>query len=293
MEEHTFTDAHGISVFTRSWPVVSPSGLVLVSHGASEHSGRYDRFARELNEVGLSVAALDHRGHGRTEPIGDTAVVGPGGPAALVEDLHELRTQATAAAGADVPVHLFGHSLGSLIGLAYLVQRGEGLTSAVLSGFPADVDEVEAFGELLHGVVEATGRDEPVGDLTGGAASAEGARTPYDWLSRDDAEVDAYLADPMCGDQHPLTYGYLVDVFELVAPASELLDEIDVPLLVIAGDQDPTGSMGAYPRGLADALRAAGRQVELRLYEGARHEPLNETNRDEVTADVIAWFRQH
>ncbi|OWY60795.1 hypothetical protein B7486_67245, partial [cyanobacterium TDX16] len=256
------------SVFTRSWPVASPSGLVLISHGASEHSGRYDRFARALNGAGFSVAALDHRGHGRTEPIGPTAVVGAGGEAALVEDLDQLRQQASEAAGAEVPVHLFGHSLGSVIALAYLVQRGGGLTSAVLSGFPADIDEVEAFGELLRGVVEATGRDEPVGDLTGGSATAEGARTPYDWLSRDEAEVDAYLADPLCGDQHPLTYGYLVDVFELVAPASELLDEIEVPVLVIAGDQDPTGSMGAYPTGLAAALRSAGVDVDLTLYEG-------------------------
>jgi alpha-beta hydrolase superfamily lysophospholipase len=291
MEQHSFTDSHGVSVLTRSWPVATPAGVIVICHGASEHSGRYDRFARALNDAGFSVASLDNRGHGGTEPLGPTAVVGPGGSAALVEDLHEVRQQASEAAGADVPMHLLGHSLGSLIALAYLVQHGEGLASAVLSGFPADIGEVEAFGELLHGVVEVTGRDEPVGDLTGGAASAEGARTPYDWLSRDDAEVDAYLADPMCGDQHPLTYGYLVDVFELVAPASELLDEIAVPVLVMAGDQDPTGSMGAYPTGLAAALRAAGVPVDLTLYEDARHEPLNELNRDEVTADVIAWFQ--
>jgi alpha-beta hydrolase superfamily lysophospholipase len=291
MEEQTFVDDHGIEVFTRAWPVGSPVGLVLISHGASEHSGRYDRFARALNDDGFSVAALDHRGHGRTGPLGPTATAGPGGGQSLVDDLHELRSRAAAAAGAGVPVHLFGHSLGSLIALAYLAQHADGLASAVLCGFPADLGATEATGELLQAVVEASGRDEPVGDLTGGANQIEGARTPYDWLSRDPAEVDAYLADPLCGDQHPLTYGYLADLFEVVVPARDRLGELGCPLLVIAGDQDPTGAMGAYPTSLAEALRSAGEPVDLTIYEGARHELLNETNRDEVTADIIAWLQ--
>jgi alpha-beta hydrolase superfamily lysophospholipase len=293
MEEQTFTDGHGVQVFTRWWPIDSPAGVVLVVHGASEHSARYDRFAQALNASGFAVAALDTRGHGHSEPAGNTAIVGAGGGQALVDDIHELRAQVSERFAADVPVTIFGHSLGSLMTLAYLTQHADGLRSAVLSGFPADVNGVEALGELLTAVAEATGRDEPVGDLTG-ASSAEGVRTRYDWLSRDEAEVDAYVADPLCGDEHPLTNGYLIDLFDVVAPAAGALDAIGgLPLLNIAGSEDPAAGMGAYPKALTAALQAAGQQVDETIYEGARHELLNETNRDAVTADVIAWLQAH
>jgi alpha-beta hydrolase superfamily lysophospholipase len=217
--------------------------------------------------------------------------MGPGGGNAVVDDLHELRAAAAAAVGSDTPVFLFGHSLGALIGLAYLVRQARGLAGSVLCGLPTDVDAAASIGPLLQGFADAGMRDQPVADLLGNNNTAfEPARTPYDWLSRDPDEVDLYVADPMCGDDHPLTYGYLIDLFEVVAPARERLASITCPVLVIAGDQDPAGGMGAYPTGLAKALTAAGVDADLALYEGARHELLNETNRDEVTADVIRWL---
>jgi alpha-beta hydrolase superfamily lysophospholipase len=293
MEERTFVDEHGVEVFTRWWPLADPRGVVLVSHGASEHSGRYDRFARALNGAGFAVAALDHRGHGRTAASTGPGRMGAGAGQAVVDDLHELRAAASSAAGGDVPVVLFGHSLGAVIGLAYLAQHADDLAATVLCGFPVDPDGVGAVGALLQGFADGGMRDEPFTDLLGSNnAPFEPARTRYDWLSRDPAEVDRYVADPMCGDDIPLTYGYLIDLFAVVAPARDRLAAISHPVLVIAGDQDPAAAMGTYPTGLAGALRAAGVSVELTLYEDARHELLNETNRDEVTADVIRWLEQ-
>jgi alpha-beta hydrolase superfamily lysophospholipase len=293
MDERTFVDAHGVGVFTRSWPIDEPRGLVLVSHGASEHCGRYDRFARALNDAGLAVVALDHRGHGRTAASTGVGIMGPGGGQGVVDDLHELRAAARATVPNGTPVFLFGHSLGALIGIAYLVQYADGLAAAVLCGFPADVDGVAALGDVLAGLADAGMRDEPFADLLGNNnAEFEPARTPFDWLSRDPVEVDRYIADPFCGHQHPLTYGYVIDLFDVVAPTRERLASVSCPVLVIAGDQDPAAAMGAYPSGLAQALRAAGVETELTLYEGARHELLNETNRDEVTADVIGWLQE-
>src|SRR5262245_25038880 len=104
MEERTFTDRHGVEVFTRWWPVAEPRGVVLRSHGASEHSGRYDRFARALNDAGYAAVALDHRGHGRTADAMGGAVMGPGGGEAVIDDLHELRAAAEREFGAGVPV---------------------------------------------------------------------------------------------------------------------------------------------------------------------------------------------
>ena len=288
-DEQRFVDPFGVEVFTRRWMIDRPTGLVLVSHGASEHSGRYDRFARALNAAGFAVAALDHRGHGKTAASTGQGIMGPGGGDAVVADLHELRTSASTAVGPDVPVVLFGHSMGSLVGLAYLARHAEGLAGSVLCGFPADIDGAAALAPLLAGM-EAV-RDEPIADLLGDNNKAfEPARTRYDWLSRDAAEVDRYVADPMCGDDNPLTYGYLIDLFDVVVPARDRLASITSPVLVIAGDQDPAGAMGAHPTRLADALRAAGIAVDLKLYPGARHELLNETNRDEVTADIVDWL---
>jgi alpha-beta hydrolase superfamily lysophospholipase len=291
MIERTFVDGHGVDVFTRWWPVEAPRALVLLSHGASEHSGRYDRFARALNDTGLAVVAIDHRGHGRTATVPGRAVMGPGGGNAVIDDLRELERAARSELG-DVPVFLFGHSMGALIALAYVTRFADDLAGSVLCGFPADINAAAALGQLLQDVAGPDQRDEPVADLLSSNNTAfDPARTRYDWLSRDPVEVDRYIADPMCGDDNPLTYGYLIDLFDIVVVARDALASITCPVLVIAGDRDPAAGMGAHATTLATALEAAGVDTDHRLYPDARHELLNETNRDEVTADVIDWFR--
>src|SRR5687768_6877923 len=145
MDERTFVDAHGVEVFSRWWPVDEPSGLVVISHGASEHSGRYDRFARALNAAGLAAVALDHRGHGRTASSTRPGIMGPGGGSALVDDLHELRTAARSSIDAELPVYLFGHSMGSLIALAYLTHHADGLAGSVLCGVPVGIDDAASL----------------------------------------------------------------------------------------------------------------------------------------------------
>jgi alpha-beta hydrolase superfamily lysophospholipase len=294
VDERTWVDRHGVEVFARWWTIADPAGLVVISHGASEHSGRYDRFARALNAAGYAAVAIDHRGHGVTGRATGVGIMGPPGGTAVVDDLHELRGAAEAEVGPGVPVFFFGHSLGSLIGLAYLLDHSTGLAGAVLCGLPLDVETAAATGPVLEGFAAAGLRDEPVADLlAGNNATFEPARTAYDWLSRDPSEVDAYIADPLCGDDNPLTYGYLIDLFAVVAPAPGRLGEITCPVLLIAGDQDPAAGMGAHPSALAKALTVAGIENDLTLYEDARHELLNDTNRDEVTADVIGWLDRH
>jgi len=290
VHERPFHDRHGVEVFARVWPNEQPVGSVVISHGASEHSGRYDRFARALNDAGYAVYALDHRGHGQTAIATGKGRMGPPGGEALVDDLDELVDLAVADHG-DVPVVLFGHSLGSLIALAYLTRHSERLAGSVLCGFPASLADVPAIGEVFESVDDAM-RDEPVDALGAFNEPFEPARTPFDWLSRDDAEVDRYLADPLCGDDVPLTYGFMADLFAIVAPAIQptALAAITCPIFIISGDRDSSGAMGKNPELLDAALRNAGVTVECRLYPGARHELLNETNRDDVTADVVAWI---
>jgi alpha-beta hydrolase superfamily lysophospholipase len=217
--------------------------------------------------------------------------MGPGGGRAAIDDLHELRAMAESRVGDDTPMFLFAHSMGSLIALAYLTHHADGLAGSVLCGVPFDVDGAAALAPLLQGFAEM--RDQPAADLLGANnAPFEPARTAYDWLSRDADEVDRYVADPMCGDDNPLTYGYLIDLFDVVAPARAEVESITCPVFVIAGDQDPAAGMGAHATTLTNALRSAGVDVEVILYEGARHELLNETNRDQVTGDIIGWLQR-
>jgi alpha-beta hydrolase superfamily lysophospholipase len=293
MEEASFVDAHGIEVFYRRWLHADPRGVVVIAHGASEHSGRYDRFARALTDAGFAAYALDHRGHGRTANATGPGRMGSPGGESVVDDLHELVGIARHEYSG-VPVVAFGHSMGSMITLAYAVRHGRDLAGVVLCGFPVPLDDGGALAALFEGAAEAGLRDEPADVLAGFNAVFEPARTRFDWLSRDPAEVDAYVADPMCGDGMPLTYGYFVDLFGVLAPALQpgAMSQIGAPVFVIAGDQDPAAAMGANARALAAALEAAGLSVQSKNYPDARHELLNETNRDEVTADVIAWVSE-
>lgn len=292
MDERLVADEHGVEVYTRWWPIEAPRAVVVIAHGASEHSARYDRFAAALNAAGFAAAAIDHRGHGRTGAATGAGLMGPGGGQAVIDDLHGLRTDAASRFGTDLPMHVFGHSMGALIGLAYLVQHADGLAGSVLCGFPADVGGIEGIAAMFQGF-DASMRDQPAAAFGEFNAPFEPARTTFDWLSRDAAEVDAYIADPFCGDSNPLTWGYLIDLFGVVAPAAGELASISCPVLVIAGDRDPAAGMGANVTALTSALTDAGVTVDSTLYAGDRHELLNETNRDEITADVIGWLTAH
>ena len=292
MDDITFRDRHGVDVFARRWPAAPAVGAVVIAHGASEHSGRYDRFARALNDAGFAAYAIDHRGHGRTAQATGKGCMGPPGGDALIDDLDQLVDLAVED-HPDVPVTVFGHSLGSMIALTYLTRHSDRLAGSVLCGFPASVHDIAMLGDVFEAMAadDAT-RDLPVDALSAFNEPFEPARTSFDWLSRDDAEVDRYVADPLCGDDMPLTNGFVGDMFAMTVRAVEpgALAAITCPVFVIAGAGDPSGAMGENPKLLAAALRDAGVTVESRLYPGARHELLNETNRDEVTADVIAWL---
>jgi alpha-beta hydrolase superfamily lysophospholipase len=292
VDEFTFRDRHGVDVFARRWPVANADGVVVIAHGASEHSGRYDRFARALNDAGFAAYALDHRGHGRTADATGKGCMGPPGGDALVDDLDQLVDRALGD-HPDAPVVVFGHSLGSMITLAYVTRHSDRLVGAVLCGFPASVRDIAALGEMFVTLADGAGRDEPVDALAAFNEPFAPARTPFDWLSRDAAEVDRYVADPLCGDDLPLTHGFFAEMFAIAGPAVEpaALASIACPVFLIGGDRDSSGAMGENPRLLEAAMRDAGVTVECRLYPDARHELLNETNRDEVTADVVAWIR--
>jgi alpha-beta hydrolase superfamily lysophospholipase len=296
MDQASFTDADGIEVGYRRWQPSGPAtAVVLVLHGASEHGGRYDRFARALTGEGWAVYAPDHRGHGLTSTSTGRGIVGPRGFDGVVDDVEELRRLALAKCG-DVPVLMFAHSMGSIIGFGYVQRYGAGLSACVLSGAIGVADGMAELAEGLRQAAEAGMAGEPMDALAPFNEPFEPSRTRYDWLSRDPDEVDKYIADPDCGDDLPLTYGFVAEMLRtasLTTPEAIASVPRELPFLLVTGDQDPVSNGGAQVRELDKRLRDQGIAVDARYYEGARHEVLNETNRDEVTSDVVEFFRSH
>jgi alpha-beta hydrolase superfamily lysophospholipase len=297
---HLASDKKGIRVH-RWLPEGKPKAILLVAHGMAEHGSRYGRLAGVLTAAGWAVYAPDHRGHGETAASGELGWFAErNGFARVVEDLHEIGLAAQAE-HPGLPLFLFGHSMGSILSEAYIGKYGEGLAGCALCGLvepPAPgLLPVARFlagaGCLFKG---QKSKAPLLNSMSFGSFNNDivPARTKFDWLSRDAAEVDKYVADPFCG--FLCTDGFFRDLlagFGLVYGKDGALSSLPaaLPLLLIAGEADPCGGARGFPDVLASLLKAGGiADLTKKTYPGARHELLNETNRDEVTRDLLAWL---
>jgi alpha-beta hydrolase superfamily lysophospholipase len=285
----------GVKLVYRRWlPQGEVRGTVQIVHGASEHSARYGRLAAALTAHGLAVYALDLRGHGRTAEDTGVGRFGGSGIDTVLDDIAALH-QVIADAHPGVPRILIGHSMGSIIALASAERDGGDLAGLVLSGPIGVAPQMTDTVSALEAAIAAGMGDQAVDALGRFNEPFEPARTTYDWLSRDPAEVDAYIGDPLCGDDMPLTHAYVAGFMALAVRGAqpEAIAQLPdgLPVLLVSGECDPVGGVGAdQVTALADLLRQRGLPVEQHVYPEARHEVFNETNRDEVTADVLAWI---
>jgi alpha-beta hydrolase superfamily lysophospholipase len=267
----------GFSLHGYAWRARgNPKALVAISHGAAEHALRYDAFARALGDAGFETFALDQRGHGRSPGSDGLGDFGAGGWAGLVADIGQLIALArTTRPG--VPLALFGHSMGSFAAQQFCFDQSRACDALVLSGSTAF--DLSASGGALPAFTPNQ--------------AFEPARTAYDWLSRDSAEVDKYVADPLCGfeTQRGRQPGAGIDFAKLGDAAGIARIRAELPVLLVAGDEDPLNAKLAGLRLLESRWRDAGVvQIETCYYSGGRHEMLNETNRDEVTKDIVTWL---
>jgi alpha-beta hydrolase superfamily lysophospholipase len=303
MQTTTFTmkSPDGPEIFVYKWAPdagVKPKALVQIAHGAAEHAGRYERFGRFLSGAGYVVYADDHRGHGKT--AGDLKKAGIAGQDAwngMLRDMHQL-SDLMRAENPGLPFIFFGHSMGSLIAQQYIQQWGGEIQGAILSGtFGALGADPAVIIGMVEQAAQAQGMDAPSPVFTGMFASFnqafEPAKTGFEWLSRDEAEVQKYVDDPWCG--FPFSNALVIDMFkgaaDIWSPESERRIPKDLPLLVVSGDLDPAGGNTASVNLLVERYRANGmRAVTLKFYPQARHEILNETNRDEVQGDILKWI---
>ncbi|CAD0264757.1 alpha/beta hydrolase [Pseudomonas veronii] len=288
-------------LYVNQWlPDAPPKALIMVSHGMAEHGGRYARLAQALCGAGYGVVALDQRGHGRTADEGTLGLFAErDGWNKVVGDLASLN-QHIGQQLPGVPIILLGHSMGSYIAQAYLLHHSASLHGAILSGSNFQPVALYRAARLIARAERLRqglrGRSALIEFLSFGSFNKafKPNRTAFDWLSRDPDEVDRYRHDPLCGFR--CTNQLWIDLLgglQQISKASNLA-QIDpgLPILVIGGECDPV-SEGKRLKRLAHALREAGCQnLQLNIYPQARHELFNETNRDEVTADVLTWLDQ-
>ena len=280
-----------------------PRGVVQIVHGVAEHMGRYDWFARFLAGHGYAVCGADHLGHGRTgAEDGKFGYFGPRrGWELVTRDVRRLRLMA-GDRFPGVPYFLLGHSMGSFLTRTYLCRYPGTVDGAVLSGTGQESALLVGAGKALANLIAHIRGPEAVSPLVNelslGSYNKQFRpnRTGADWISRDEKVVDAYLRDPWC--TFTPTVGMFRDMLGglqyIASPAALAQMDPDTPVYLFSGDQDPVGGNGAGVRKVYGYFEKQGtRDLTMKLYPGGRHEMLNELNREEVYADVLAWLDRH
>lgn len=276
--------------------------VVQVVHGMAEYAERYGELARFLTDRGIVVTGEDHLGHGKS--VGKDGTFGyfcEQDPATvLVRDVHRLKKM-TQELYPDVPYVILGHSMGSFIVRNYMCRYGTGIAAAVVMGTGMQPRPVLWISKATVRIQKLFCGSAHVSRLIdrfafgGYNRRIENARTPFDWLSRDGERVDGYIADPMCG--FVFTVNGFGALFELISRLyrRENLERIpkNLPVYMVSGTGDPVGAYGKGVQKAYGSLREAGLEnVELKLYEGGRHELMNETNRTEIMQGIYEWLER-
>ncbi len=272
-----------------------------LSHGMMEHIGRYDRFAVWLAQRGVAVIGHDHLGHGRTGNVEDLSFFSEEkGAVFLVRDLFQI-TKRLKQEYPDTPHFLLGHSMGSFISRRYLTIYGRHLDGVIFMGTgftPLWMAATGKLSALLAGAVKGKHyQSDRMQELVLGSFNRafRPNRTSCDWLSREETEVDAFLKDPYCNI--PFSCGAYVELFNLLLDLALKRQYADIPkalpVLFLSGEQDPVGDFGKGVKRVYRQFCALGlSDVSIKLYPEARHELLNESNREEVFEDIWKWLKR-
>ena len=278
-----------------------PKAVLQIVHGIAEYIERYDDFARFLNGLGYVVVAEDHMGHGQTIGTQGTQGYFEGGWFTAVSDSYALLRK-TKAEYPELPYVLFGHSMGSFMARTILeMYPDSGIAAAVICGTGwqprAILPGAIGICQLACRKVGEKNPSETLQNMVFGGYNkrVEHPRTEYDWLTRDAKEVDAYIAHPSCG--FTATTGLLRDMLtgiRFIEQKQNLAKmDKDLPVLFIAGGDDPVGNYGKGVTRAAEEFRKAGmKDVSCRLFPLGRHEILNEINRREVYDFTAKWLAE-
>ena len=298
----TFTTPDNKKIFVYEWlPDGKPKACIQISHGMAEHAKRYNEFALELNKAGFAVYANDHRGHGRTaeklENLGFFAE--KDGWFKVVQDMKQL-TDIINKENPTIPIFLFGHSMGSLLIRTYVMKNNsENIAGIILSGTSGEAGFIVNAGKFLAKTIGTfKGKTAPsklLDNMSFGKFNKpfKPNRTKFDWLSRDNENVDKYVNDPFCGTVFTNRFFYDMLTGVSFINKSENINKINssLPIYLLSGTKDPVGDFGKGVEKVFNIYKNIGiENIKMKLYQNGRHENINETNRKEIYKDVIEWI---
>ncbi len=304
-ETGTFASSNGVNTiqyYVYHPETAAPRAIVQISHGMCEFIERYEDFALFLNEQGILVCGNDHLGHGASvrtpEEFGFFAE--QDGWKHMVDDLRQL-TVIMKQRYPGVPYFLLGHSMGSFLARVYLSWYAKELDGALIVGTSGPNPALPASFPITKAMIALKGnryRSDMIRNIAFGTYNTKFKphRTEHDWLSRDEQVVDTFEADPRCTFTFTLQ-GFL-DLFSMLKFVSDKswasMVPVDLPVILLSGAMDPVGQYGKGVKEVHDRLALAGiKDLIIKLYEGCRHEILNETNRETVYQDVLQWIEKH
>ncbi|HGM1124038.1 TPA: lysophospholipase [Clostridioides difficile] len=298
----TFKGEEGLDIYTYKWEdenIKKPKAVIQIAHGMAETAQRYETFAKVLTKNGYIVYINDHRGHGKTAKIIENVghLAEKEGFRCLVEDMYTL-TNIIKKENEDLPIYLFGHSMGSFASQRYIMDYGNNLSGLILCGSNGKQGIILNLAHLIINreikKYRRRSRSNKINDLIfGGQIIRRNEKTKFDWLSRDKEQVEKYINDPFCGVVCSCGFFY-----DLVQGLKEIEDKenlkkvpLDIPIYIISGDKDPIGKNGKGVLRLRDRYIKLGvKDVTCKLYKDGRHELLNEINKEEVFEDIICWL---
>ena len=291
-------------IHTIEWkPEGEVRAVLQICHGMVEYIKRYDEFAQFLCEKGFYVVGNDHLGHGKS--VQSKSEYGffekKYGNACVLGDIHTLR-QRTVKKYPETPYFMLGHSMGSSLLRQYIQMYGNGLSGVVLMGVVTDHRRssllfVKQLCRLMAAVRGWHYRSRMVDELVTGSFNKKfkPSVTRADWITSDKEHLDAYVTDPLCSFMFTVNAYYSMMAGMLGMQKKENISMIpkSLPVLFVSGAEDPVGNFGKGVRKVCEIYKSAGlRDVSLKLYEGDRHEILNETNREKVYQELYEWFEE-
>lgn len=303
-ESLSIEGAEGLEIFVHKWSPKEGAirGVLQIAHGMAEHGARYRGLASFLNKAGYVVYANDHRGHGKSaESIDLLGYLGPErGFELLIEDINRLN-QVIRRENPRAKLFLLGHSMGSFASQRYIMDYPRSLDGLILSGSNGSQGLALKLGQALAKIqVKVKGDKEKsplLNSLSFGSYNRgfKPNRTEFDWLNRVEGEVDAYIQDPLCGQVFPASFylGFFRTLEYIESPKNFPKIPLDLPILLVAGQDDPVGKRGRGVEALYQRYLNQGvEDLEIKLYPQARHEILLEENKEEVMGDILEWMEE-
>ncbi len=284
-------------------PEGEPIAILQIIHGMQEYVDRYDEFANYLAEKGILVIGNDHLGHGGS--VGERGTYGyfckNDAATVLVRDAHRLKKM-TQEDYPGIPCFILGHSFGSFVAREYLTRYGTGIKGAIIQGTAympgGTVKSLSGLVSFLTVIMGEKYRSSMVNNMAfkGYLKKIPNPRTKQDWLSHNEASVDKYIADPACNFVFTLNgFKTMAELLKRIQDTDKMEDiPKDLPILITAGKEDPVGDYGVAPEKLFNIYQndLKIKDVELKLYEGMRHELQQEIGREQVFADQFNWIKR-